>query len=518
MSKRFLLTIPVLALTLLLNVFGGSAGGAASASPVAALTETDQVVHLLNRAGYGPRLGDVEKVRAKGFARYIEEQLRPEMIEDPAIDRHLALLDTLKADAATIRARYQRDPRAVVEQLQGQKIIRAIYSERQLQEVMVDFWFNHFNVDASKDGVQFVTTGYERDAIRPNALGKFKDLLLATAKHPAMLVYLDNAKSTATGINENYARELMELHTLGVDGGYLQKDVVEVARAFTGWTTDAAGNTFEFRESLHVPGDKVVLEQAIPSGGIKEGEAVLELLTRNPSTARFIATKLVRRFVADNPPATLVNKVARVFTDTDGDIRAMVRTILNSPEFVAPEVVGSKMKSPFEAIVSSMRAVNATLLDSIDDRSLQGNLRGLPAGDVVLTKSGRASVRVSPAIVITRAIQEMGQFAYQNPEPTGYPDRRDYWMSDWSVLRRMNFAVSLVNNQVLGTSVDVDLLAGMLGSEPTAKDAWKAALTVAKAPASPDKSQTKAGPRPEALAAVVDAFALALGSPEFQNR
>jgi uncharacterized protein (DUF1800 family) len=516
MIRRTLLTIPVLALTLVLNVSGS---GAAPATPVAALTETDRIVHLLNRAGYGPRLGDVEKVRVKGFARYIEEQLRPELIDDLAMVRQLALFDTLTSDAATLRARYQRDPRPVIEQLQGQKIIRAISSERQLQEVMVDFWFNHFNVDASKDGVQFVTTGYERDAIRPHALGKFKDLLFATAKHPAMLLYLDNAKSSSKGINENYARELMELHTLGVDGGFLQKDVVEVARVFTGWTTDAAGNTFEFRESLHVPGNKVVLEQTIPSGGIKEGEAVLELLTRSPSTARFIATKLVRRFVADNPPATLVNKVARVFIDTDGDIRAMVRTILNSPEFVAPEVVGSKMKSPFEAIVSSMRAVNATLLDSIDDRSLQGNLRGLPPGDIVLTKSGRASLRVSPAIVITRVIQEMGQFAYQNPEPTGYPDRSDYWMNSWSLLRRMNFAVSLVNNQVLGTTVDVDLLDGLLRNEPPTKDTWKAALNIAKAPASPSKSPAKDGTRrPEALAAVVDAFALALGSPEFQNR
>jgi uncharacterized protein (DUF1800 family) len=515
MNRRTLLTIPALAFTLLLNVSGS---GAAPAKPFAALTETDRIVHLLNRAGYGARLGDVEKVRVKGFARYIEEQLRPEMIDDLAIVRHLALFDTLTPDSATLRLRYQRDPRPVIEQLQAQKIIRAIYSERQLQEVMVDFWFNHFNVDASKEGVQFVTTGYERDAIRPHALGKFKDLLFATAKHPAMLVYLDNAKSSSKGINENYARELMELHTLGVDGGFLQKDVVEVARAFTGWTTDTAGNTFEFRESLHAPGDKVVLEQTIPSGGIKEGEAVLELLTRNPSTARFIATKLVRRFVADKPPATLVSKVARVFTDTDGDIRAMVRTILNSPEFVAPEVVGAKMKSPFEAIVSSMRAVNATLLDSIDDRTLQGNLRGLPPGDVVLTKSGRASVRVSPAIVITRVIQEMGQFAYQNSEPTGYPDRSDYWMNQWSLLRRMNFAVSLVNNQVLGTSVNVELLAGMLRDEPTTKDAWKAALNVAKAPASPAKPLAREASRPDSLAAVVDAFALALGSPEFQNR
>ncbi len=498
MTRRNFFLVSIFALTLLLKA------GAQLAAPSA---ETDRIVHLLNRTAYGPRPGDVERVRQKGIAAYLEEQLQPNALRDGSLNSRLATFDTLASDAATIRSRYQRDPRPVIEQLQGQKIIRAIYSEQQLQEVMVDFWFNHFNVDAGKEGVHFVITGYERDAIRPNVFGKFRDLLLATAKHPAMLQYLDNARSSAAGINENYARELMELHTLGVDGGYLQKDVEQVARAFSGWTVDAAGNSFEYRDNIHVPGDKVLLEQTIPSGGYKEGEAVLEILSHHPSTARFIASKLVRRFVSDEPPATLVNKVARVFTETDGDIRRMVRTILTSEEFFAPAAVRTKLKSPFEVVVSAMRAVNADLQASVDAQTIQGNLRGLPAGDIVLTKSGGARVRVSPAIILTRVIQDMGQFAYQNPEPTGYPDTNDYWMSEWTVLHRMNFAVSLMNNEILGTTVNAGQLAIAL------TDKAKNALEIVKAP--PHVAgvvSAKADP------AVVKAFVLALGSPEFQHR
>jgi uncharacterized protein (DUF1800 family) len=504
MTRRNLFLITTLTVILLLS---------ATAKPAAPMAESDRIVHLLNRAGYGPRPGDVENVQRKGFARYVEEQLRPGFIDDSGLTSRLAVLDTLNADSAAIRARYQRDPRAVIEQLQGQKIIRAVYSERQLQEVLTDFWFNHFNVDAGKEGVSFVATSYEQDAIRPNALGKFRDLLLATAKHPAMLAYLDNAKSSAAGINENYARELLELHTLGVDGGYLQKDVEEVARSFSGWTVNAGGTAFEFRDSLHAPGSKVVLEQTIPFSGYTEGEAVLRILTDHPSTARFIATKLVRRFVSDDAPETLVTRVARVFTDTDGDIRAMVRTILMSDEFGAAKAIGSKVKSPFEMIVSAMRAVNANLAVTLDAQSVDSNLRGLPIGDIVLTKSGGARIRVSPAIILTRAIQDMGQFPYQNPEPTGYPDRGDFWMSGWTVLHRTNFAAALMKNQIPGTSVDAGGLAGAFKGSLETKDTWRDALAVLAAP--PELVASKSA---GADTRVVDAFALALGSPEFQRR
>jgi uncharacterized protein (DUF1800 family) len=502
MIKRTLPTVLICLVTLFLNV---------SARPVAAVTETDKIVHLLNRAGYGPRPGDIEKVRQKGIGRYIDEQLRPEIISDSAVEPRLALLDTLGARPADIRVRYQRDPRPIVEQLLSQKIIRAAYSDRQLQEVMTDFWFNHFNVNAGKEGVQFVVTSYERDVIRPHTLGKFKDLLLATAKHPAMLVYLDNVMSTAAGINENYARELLELHTMGVNGGYLQKDVEQVARALTGWTLTEDGLGFQFRKDLHAPGTKMLLEQTIPAGGIEEGEAVLDILARHPSTANFIATKLVRRFVSDNPPSALVNRVAQVYMDTDGDIRAMVRTILTSEEFSAPTAIRSKTKSPFEAVVSSIRAVNATLLDSLDSQSVQGAMRGLPAGDIVLTKAGGSRIRVSPAVIIVRLIQDMGQFPYQNPEPTGYPDRGDYWLSGWNVLNRTKFAVSLMNNEIVGTKVDTN----QLNVTNTKGDIRERAMAEVVTPTKRTEAGKTATSPDES---VVNAFALALGSPEFQRR
>jgi len=486
--------------TVLLNI---------SAQPIAEMTETDRIVHLLNRAGYGPRPGDVESVLQQGRLKYIDEQLLPAYIDDSAIGPRLSLFDTWELMPAELRSKYLRDPRPVIEQLQGQKVVRALYSQRQLQEVMVDFWFNHFNVNAGKEGVQFVATSYEKDVIRPNALGKFKDLLRATAKHPAMLVFLDNAMSSAAGINENYARELMELHTMGVNGGYLQRDVEQVARAFTGWTLTEDGLGFAFRKDMHAPGNKVVLEQTIPSGGMDEGEAVLKILADHPSTANFIAAKLVRRFVSDNPPKALVNRVAEVFTETDGDIRAMVRTILTSQEFSGPAAMRSKAKSPFEAVVSSMRAINATLLVSVDAQSAQGAMRGLPAGDIVLTKAGGARIRVSPAVIITRAIQDMGQFSYQNPEPTGYPDRSDYWLSGWNVLNRTRFAVALMKNEVLGTTVDTNRL-----STTSGKATKEAALAELMAPAAmtPKKISSPADP------GLVDAFVLALGSPEFQQK
>jgi uncharacterized protein (DUF1800 family) len=231
-----------------------------------------------------------------------------------------------------------------------------------------------------------------------------------------------------------------------------------VARAFTGWTV-SAGDAFNFNEGIHEPGDKVVLGRAIPSGGRNEGEAVLDLLARHPVTAEFIAAKLVRRFVADTPPAALVGRIARVFTDTDGDIRAMVSAILTSEEFGDPAAFRGKAKSPFEAVISAVRAVGGDLLEGVDARALEGQLRGLDSDDVVLTKFG-PRFRVSPAAILTRTMQDMGQYPYQNAEPTGYPDRGDYWLSGWSVLHRTRFAAALVNNEVLGTRVDVARLAG----------------------------------------------------------
>src|SRR5579872_580936 len=258
------------------------------------------------------------------------------------------------------------------------KLDRAIYSNRQLQEELVDFWYNHFNVFLDKGADRYLVPAYERDAIRPHVLGKFRDLLEATAKSPAMLFYLDNWQSVAPhppnphaknkrasrGLNENYGRELMELHTLGVDGGYTQKDVIEVARCFTGWTMKNPhdGMGFFFDPKKHDRGVKHVLGHTIKAGrGVEDGEEVLDILAKHPATARFIATKLVRRFVADNPPPALVERAAKTFRKTGGDLREVMRTILTSREFADASAIRAKTKSPFEFVVSVLRATNASI-------------------------------------------------------------------------------------------------------------------------------------------------------------
>jgi uncharacterized protein (DUF1800 family) len=344
-------------------------------------------------------------------------------------------------------------PQRIIAELQASRILRAVYSERQLQEVLADFWFNHFNVDARKGRDRFLLTGYERDAIRPHVLGKFRDLLGATAKSPAMLFYLDNWMSAdpngphpemrpahvvrgpfggrvvappaprpqpqnqqKKGLNENYARELMELHTLGVDGGYTQKDVTEVARAFTGWTIEnpRRGGGFTFERRLHDPGQKVVLGHVIKAGGDEsDGEQVLDILARQPATAHFIATKLVRRFVSDTPPPALVDRAAKRFRDTDGDLREVLRTILTSPEFASPDVYAAKVKSPFEFVASALRAAGT---DPVDAKPL------------------------------IRQLQQMGMPLYMCQPPTGYKDTADAWVNTGALVNRINFALKLAQN------------------------------------------------------------------------
>jgi len=424
-----------------------------------------------------------------GIRQYIEQQLHPESISDTQADDRVASLSSLKmnrseivnqypepqqlardlglrppnqqaansaeaAEQANARAKVQEymmanklgRPQELLQQLITNRILRGIYSERQLQEVMTDFWFNHFNIYWDKGADRWLTTDYEMKVIRPHAMGKFKDLLLATAQSPAMLFYLDNHLSSVpqpriqaalrnriqnqnqkreTGINENYARELMELHTLGVDGGYTQKDVTEVARAFTGWTIDQPRQTanFVFRPQMHDSGEKLVLDHRIPNGGMQDGLRVIDILAHHPSTARFIATKLVRRFVSDDPPKSLVDKVAATYTKTDGDIREMLRTIFFSEEFMSPESYGQKMKSPLEYVVSSIRA-------------LGGDTGGAPQ--------------------LGRLIGQMGQPLYQYIAPTGFPDRTEQWMSDGALVTRLNFAVSLTLGKLPDTRVDLN--------------------------------------------------------------
>jgi len=483
-------TIRPIVLVLLLLVVTATVLPAPQAPP-----DEQKITHVLNRLGFGPRPGDIDRVRKIGIRDYIEQQLRPERTSDSRAEDKVAAFSSLKmsrdqiidqypqpqqlarqlglrnpnqiaapndpnttpaqqSEQAAARVKIQQymrqnkleRPQQLLQDLISDRIVRGVYSERQLQEVMTDFWYNHFNIYWDKGQDRWLTTDFEMNVIRPHAMGKFKDLLLATAQSPAMLFYLDNHLSTAPspaaetllrnrlnagnakrkpGINENYARELMELHTLGVDGGYTQKDVTEVARAFTGWTIDRPrmSANFIFRPQMHDRGEKIVLGQRIPAnGGVQDGQKVIDILVHQPSTARFISTKLVRRFVSDNPPQSLVDKVAETYTKTDGDIREMLRTIFFSEEFMSPETYAQKTKTPLEYVVSSIRA-------------LDGETGGNPQ--------------------LGKAIGQMGQPLYQYQPPTGFPDRADYWMSDGALIARLNFAVSLTSGRISDTQVSL---------------------------------------------------------------
>jgi uncharacterized protein (DUF1800 family) len=368
------------------------------------------------------------------------------------------------------------NPQGLVDyEAQSGKLLRAVYSDRQLEEVLTDFWFNHFNVYIGKGADRYLVTSYERDVIRPHVFGRFKDLLVATAQSPAMLFYLDNWQSEGpdspaatgqaqkqaqtaarprrvngpfgthpvsfpgrqpqqpsakpnqqkrrSGLNENYARELMELHTLGVNGGYTQKDVTEVARVFTGWTLQdpREGGGFVFKERLHEPGPKSVLGHKIKENGEKEGLQVLDILAHHPSTAHFISLKLAQRFVSDDPPPALVDQMAATFRKTDGDLREVMRTMLKSPQFWAPETYRAKVKTPFEFVVSALRATDSNVTETLP---------------------------------LLRTLNTMGMQIYGMQPPTGYSTKADAWVNSAALLDRMNFALSLVNNRIPGTVFD----------------------------------------------------------------
>jgi len=512
--------------------------------PVPPLGDDRRILHVLNRLAFGPRPGDVARVRAVGLDAWIDRQLRPETIDDSATERALVDLASLRMSISEALREYPRpDPKLreklqngrmtrtkmmetyppekrpfrIAAELQAAKTLRAVKSERQLAEVMVDFWFNHFNVFAGNGDVRWYVSAYERDVIRPNALGRFPDLVRASARHPAMLFYLDNWLSARpdfivpsgqnrgrkAGLNENYARELMELHTLGVDGGYTQTDVTEVARAFTGWSIDRprVEGRYVFRPRMHDTAAKVVLGHRLPAGGGRDdGERVLAILTRHPSTARFIATKLVRRFVADTPPPALVDRVASTYIETDGDIRAMLRTILASPEFYAEDAYRAKIKKPFEFVSSAVRALGATL-------DAQG------------------------AFDLARASAEIGEPLYQAQPPTGYPDRAEAWVNSGALLARMNFALALASDRYPRVVVDPGaLVAGADARSPDAVlDRLLAALVAGQASAetravlaaqltSPQITRLSPDDRGPADTDVAKLVALVLGSPEFQRR
>jgi uncharacterized protein (DUF1800 family) len=386
---------------------------------------------------------------------------------------------------------------AVVNELIEAKLQRAVLSNRQLEEVLVDFWFNHFNVSASKFQVRMLLPSYEREAIRPHVLGRFRDMLLATARHPAMLFYLDNYQSQAPrpeqlqavaagnnlrlpGINENYGRELMELHTLGVGGGYTQSDVVNVARAFTGWTIYDMNRIgeFQFNPTMHDRNEKTVLGREFPrGGGESEGVQVIDMLAKHPSTARFISRKLAQRFVADEPPPALVERMAATFTKTDGDLRAVMETLLLSKEFLSEGAWRTKMKSPLEMVAGSLRVLNAEITD---------------------------------ITALAQRVADLGQPLYAKVEPTGYPNTGEAWASSAGLLARMNFATALLAGQISGVKVSPDAIAAagvrramveLTGTEASAD-----------AIAAVDKGAEGKPPAPALVATVL------IGSPDFQKR
>ena len=483
-------------------------------SAVPAKADARSIAHVLDRIGFGARPGDIERVQQQGLASYIDAQLHPDKIPDTAMNARLEEFTTLAMSSRDLAEKYylpamelRRDAQLkqqkaankeaksgssssdqtmsadekkdakpapqplppevrqiqqaqanVPNELMQAKLLREIESERQLEEVLTDFWFNHFNVFLGKGQVREFITEYERDAIRSHVLGNFRDLLGATAHSPAMLFYLDNWQSSTPnapslltpemqrrlnsprvtpsqkqqlmsrleqakrqapkGLNENYARELMELHTLGVNGGYTQKDVQEVARAFTGWTIDKPqqGGGFVFRPQMHDTGEKTILGVSFKAGGGQdEGERVLDMLAKHPSTAHHIAFQLAQRFVADEPPASLVDRAAKRFLDTKGDLREVVRTIITSPEFFADDAYRAKVKTPLEFVVSAVRATGATVVNA---QPLVAQLRNL------------------------------GMPLYGCVPPTGYSMTADAWVNTGSLLNRMNFALQLVSGQM----------------------------------------------------------------------
>ncbi len=578
----------------LASFFGSSPLGAATPP-----TREERAAHALNRLGYGPRPGEVARTVEIGVEKWIHRQLDPDMIPDAAAEAAVATLDRLKLPRAELVEAYQDEirerrrftrakaaaeakgekaparpmageggERLVVAQalgeLQHAKLVRAVLSERQLEEVLVDFWFNHFNVDARKQQVRATLVDYEQEVIRPRVFGSFRDLLGATAKSAAMLVYLDNWRSSRTyevgpteqamvdrvrrevegepmaepmmvgdkvaepaprmkrGLNENYGRELLELHTLGVDGGYTQDDVQEVARALTGWTVEPRTGDFVFRRQWHDNGPKKILGTAFPSGGgVRDGEMVLDLLASHPATATHIATKLCRRFVADEPPAALVRRVAEAFTRTKGDLRATYEALFLSPEFFAPENIGAKTKSPFEFAASALRAADASFVD-VPALRARVPLRAMEAG-AALGRGGDRLGSLSRKTVMLHLV-DMGQSLYAWGPPTGFPEDSSHWVGAGALVARLNFALALTGGQVADARVDVRRLLG--DANPDRADAVVDALAanlLGRAPSANTRKVLLAQAAPSlngetAVPEIPKMLALLLGSPEFQRR
>lgn len=426
-------------------------------------TVDPKVLHAIERLTNGASPGDLDRVSKMGVDAYIRTQLNPETIPLPIpLSRQLQQLDTLSLSPVDLYGQYnpnagqnaseeeRRQARErsqkTIQQAQEARLLQAVASPRQLEEVMVDFWFNHFNVSSDKGLTRIWIGSYEQTAIRPHALGKFRDLLEATARHPAMLFYLDNWRNTDPnsqgargqfrGLNENYARELMELHTLGVDGGYTQEDVVALARILTGWGLDREGEKgdksgFYFYRNRHDPSNKVLLGTSIPGSGIDEVEKALDILATHPSTARHISYKLAQYFVADEPPKSLVDRLQKKFLDTQGDIRSVLESLFSTPEFWDAQYYNQKFKTPYQYVLSAVRAI------------------------------GTQAPKLKRTI---GSLQQLGMPLYRRSTPDGYPNTQEAWINPDATLRRVNLAIQISRGRLTDDKpVDADRLSQTLG-------------------------------------------------------
>jgi len=523
LASSVLATLGMLALAVI-SPPAGAATAASRPSPPAhsALTASDSALHVLQRFAYGPRAGQVAEVAREGALAWLDSQLAADGRDDPrlaAIERRTPALaldpeDWARRFAAARRAKREGmagEERAEVRELTGQVralvIARAVTAEDQLREVMAGFWFDHFNVFLDKGADRYLLPGYVEDVIRPRALGRFEDLLLATAQSPAMLFYLDNVKSVApgmqparrgdpakparrpVGINENYARELLELHTLGVDGGYTQQDVIAVARILTGWSMQppAQGGAFVFRPRAHDFGEKVVLGARFPAGhGEEEGVRLLRMLARHPATIRHVCEKLCARFVSDQPPDGCVDAAVGAWRASDGDMRAVVRAIARTPEFWDEQAIGSKVKTPLEFVVSAVRAVGAE------------------------PDSGAR---------LADAVARLGQPIYRQASPAGYPERQEDWANSGALLARMNFAVALAAGRQPGASVDLDAILPVTIENSALVDAVnERVLGGAMSAHTRSVIVAELADVPDPVRGRALAVGLALGSPEFQRQ
>jgi uncharacterized protein (DUF1800 family) len=574
--------------------------------PITELTEDEAILHAMNRLAYGPRPGDVDQVRQMGLEKWIEQQLHPEAINDADLNLRLQRYPSLEMSSKRLleefphpdqnakqqgltkeqakdqyeqqlKAKQQeaesqiivtgndnldkaqqqlaklQGPNRIIAELSMAKVDRAVYSNRQLQAVMEDFWFNHFNVFANKGDDKWFLTAYERDSIGPHAMGKFQDLLLATAKSPAMLYYLDNylsadpaavaraeaeknfrraryqgafaggsmptpgtfpgpatsgpptangvaaPKKPDRGLNENYGREVMELHTVGVDAGYTQQDVIQMAECLTGWSIHEPRKDpeFFFDEKIHGEGRKVVMGRTFNYGGEKDGEEALKMLANQPATAHFISLALAHHFVSDNPPASLVDRMAKSFTSSNGDIRTVLRTMIYSPEFWSKDAYRSKVKTPFELVASTSRALNAESTISLP---------------------------------LTQWVGRMGEPLYLCQPPTGYSDKAETWVNTGALLNRLNFALAFAGDKMGGATVDLNTMLGEEAAKDPSAALARSIQIFLDGQISPSTQETLEArlKDPQILQARLDdpvkqvneglIVGLVLGTPEFQRR